>query len=705
MKHFTLILSFLLLCSLASATLIPLSDAPVLGDDNCFSDFVRIDPDDRRAEPLSTKFWLWQDENDLMIYAEMEIDEDFEKGIYSRRDNDNGGDMLRVQLITMPEAYMAYAYMAYPMGSPADGIRNQNMSIDYSWDSSYSYESLVLEDKWQVTMRIPLGELRFKQELPYNWRIIFTRYHREDNSTYSSPYANTDYKSTYFSSSHQITLEHRIKKDSALKFKPYFVKSYDLIEHTSSFDPQNVGLDLLYLPSQKMRAKLSFNPDFSDVPMDNATDTYNDKYPPYYYENRFFFTEDLQVFNLQDYFYTRNIVQPKVAFKATGNAGKVNWGVLGALDKEIKDEYGIISPGDYYQAISVNPSWQRLSLQTSLISRMNTDFYNHGFLGGLSYQPYDWLGYSALVLAATQKEESEAKAHDDILTRHNLTFDKGDFVVDLGYNYVGADLRHDAGYIYDTDYDGLSLAANWDNVSPESFINSKGINTFFSLSRSSLKKDSFDLDSEMIYAYIHLKRKLMLYASFDYMADTDLNMDIHRTGQARIGFNYFPNRQLLLGASVRTGKSLIYALSEVHDHTDLTATATLRLARRMTLNYYGIMNFYGYPRENEIEIADGVFFPLKLDDKYSIHNLSLVYMHSETFSLSGGVGLSTYERGNSFAELSYYTNLSYEFIPGNFLYLGIKSRQNQTEKQTFSNMLPHYRKDMASAYLKVAFSL
>lgn len=80
-------------------------------------------------------------------------------------------------------------------------------------------------------------------------------------------------------------------------------------------------------------------------------------------------------------------------------------------------------------------------------------------------------------------------------------------------------------------------------------------------------------------------------------------------------------------------------------------------------------------------------------------------MHSENLSISGGVGLSTYERGNSFAELSYYTNLSYEFMSGNFLYLGIKSRQNQTEKQTFSNMLPHYRKDMASAYLKVAFSL
>ncbi len=44
MKRHTLIFIFLLLCGFAFVVPLPNSWVPVLGDDNCFSDFVRVDP-------------------------------------------------------------------------------------------------------------------------------------------------------------------------------------------------------------------------------------------------------------------------------------------------------------------------------------------------------------------------------------------------------------------------------------------------------------------------------------------------------------------------------------------------------------------------------------------------------------------------------------------------------------------------------------
>jgi hypothetical protein len=113
----------------------------------------------------------------------------------------------------------------------------------------------------------------------------------------------------------------------------------------------------------------------------------------------------------------------------------------------------------------------------------------------------------------------------------------------------------------------------------------------------------------------------------------------------------------------------------------------------------------GYPRENLIDLGDGIVMPLILDNEYGIHNLSLVYTHSQKFSLSGGMGLSTYESGGRYANLSYYGNLRYEFMPGSYLYMGLKSSQSQIEPSSFEQPLGQFQRDLASAYLKLAFTL
>ncbi len=683
---------------------IPVSSQSVLTDDNMFSSFVRVDPDDQLPESLQTRFWLWQDGNDLMVHIEAAIDSTFEPGTFSNDESSNNGDMLRIQLVTMPKSYMAYAFLAYPLGGLCDGVRTQSMGIDYAWDSNYSYTSDIGADTWTVRMRIPLGSLRFKQELPYNWRIIFTRYHYYDYSTYSSPYAVISQKSGYFMSSHPITLTTAISKDFPLIVKPYYVKSYDLVNHSSSYDPQNVGLDLQYAPSTKLRVKIALNPDFSDVPMDDAQDNYNSKYAPYYPENRFFFTEDLQVFDLDDSFYTRNIVQPQLAYKVTGNTKAVNWGILGAWDRQIKAGENLINPDDYYQAISVNPSWHNLSLKNSLISRLNDGFYNLAYYGKYQYDFPQGFSISTQNLLATQKGKGEAKAHYGLQQIMLAKYEKGNFQGSLGYIMVSKDLVHDAGYINDVDYDGPDFSFRWNKSSPNAFVSSKGIDIMLGISRSSLDKDFYDLHSAFVYAHTVFKKKLLLYSNFSSVDDLALDNQAYHSWRAEFGFSYTPKYEVMLGARYGHGQSLIFSLSEVHQRDSAILMMIYRLARKLSLNYSGQFTLYGYPKNNFIEL-DGITIPITLDNNYSVHNLGLTYTHSKKFDLSAGASYSNYESSDYKAMLSYYTNLKYQFLPNQYIYLGIKSQQSQMEELNWDNPLPQYRKDAASAYLKLALTM
>jgi hypothetical protein len=383
MKH--LLCFWLLACCLTIclAFVVPVSEVPVLTDANLITGLLRVDPDDKEPEKLQTKCWLWQDGDDLLAYFECEIDSSFYPGPVGMRDNVSAADYVRVQLITIPDAFYAYYYAVYPSGNMLDAVRNSELSVDKNWNSHYTIENTYDDKYWRVTMRIPLGELRFQQKLPYRWKIIITRNHKNAEVVYSYPFLTTDMKKDYFLKAQDIELTHPIKRSLDISFRPYFVKSYDLIKKTGSFDPDHIGMDIAFNPAQRTRIKLSVNPDFSDVPPDNASDNYNSKYPPYLFENRFFFTEDIDVFGLdREIFYSRRIGKPNLAFKITSSSKSFNWGALGAFDRDARANDML----NYYQVLAINPAWRTVKLSNAILTRSNEAYYNHAYNGNYHWQ-------------------------------------------------------------------------------------------------------------------------------------------------------------------------------------------------------------------------------------------------------------------------------------------------------------------------------
>lgn len=686
------------------AMVLPDSSEPVLEDSNLISNWVRIDPEDKKAETLPTQAWVWQDGGDLMVHLVARIDSTFTKGSISVKDEGTQADYLRVQLITIPDAYFAYYYAAYPLGNLLDGVRDESMDVDYAWDSHYSYESKFGTDTWTVTMRIPLNELRYKQDSPYKWKIIVSRYHYDSNEYYSYPYVITKDGKDYFTKGQDIVLQTPVKHKLDVTFRPYYVKSYDLLRRSSSWDPEHIGMDIAFNPSQRTRIKLALNPDFSDVPMDQARDDYNSKYPPYYNENRFFFIEDIDAFGIDDdVLYTRNIVQPRLAFKATGNSKTLNWGALGAFDKKIVDEGVLINPDDYFQVLAVNPSWRKFQLSNGIVSRVNKGYYNHVYTGSANweYLPNLYAAYEMIISLRDKESENLPDPQKGYSGSFQLQAKPGDFNFSVGYRKLSKDLALDAGYLYEKDNEYFGGSFGWSKTYAERKVRYASFNAWVYNFHYDLSLDPYYCFSSVMSANLYLASRINFFANGYFHNNVqDLNKDLHKTYDSSLGFYWYKLRSFRVLGNYFFGRTLVYALSEVYPQHRITINTAIYPVKNLSASVAGNWIHYGY---------DKLLLPgtnmVMLDEEYVVVNAAVDYTPKPTFKISMGSGLSSYEMGTSTASLSFWGNLRYEFKPEWFVYLGLKSAQTQIEPSTWQDPAGDFRKDLSTAYVKLSVTL
>ncbi|HOV17044.1 MAG TPA: hypothetical protein PLF50_06085 [Candidatus Cloacimonadota bacterium] len=691
---------------LLGAIVLPLSEEPVLQEENMLSGFKRLYPDDKLPESQQSRIWLWQKDNNLMVRCVIPIDSLFTVGSPAFRDCATNADYIRVQLITLPQAYFSYNYQAFPSGNLSDFVRNEDMSTDYNWNSSYSYETTQDANFWQVSMIIPLSELRFKQELPYNWKIILTRYIHKTGEFYSLPYANISEKRNYFANGQDIVLTHYVERNLDLSVKPYFVKSYDLISKQTSFDPDCIGLDLSYSPGHRTRIKVALNPDFSDIPLDNAQDIYNSKYPPYYEENRFFFIEDINALGVDSsVFYSRNIVQPKIAFKMNGVAGASNWGILGALDKKITVDGTLINPDDYFQILSFIPTINKLTLANAIVSRLNSGYYNHAYSGRYYWNMYKNLDLlTTVVFGIRNRKAEDVNMQKGVRSYVQLNYYPNNWDLYLYGEQVSKDLYLDAGYPYDKDFHRYGMMAKWNSAPYTGYV--KDFNLLLNGSWT-----EFHPERDSVYVYninsaltVNLKSKFSLLLGSEYATPLDLYDNNHKTYNVNLSLTSQNRETLSYRLFASHSNSLVYSLSETHILNQAAVFIWGTLNKVFDYQANISMINYNYPKVNNI-VYNGIVYPLVLDNRYEIINCKLQYTPNRKVSFSTGIGITTYESNDVYANVSCYGNLRYEFKPDYFLFMGFKSNQDQNDRPTSDNPIGGFVKKSESAYLKLSFTI
>jgi len=445
------------------------------------------------------------------------------------------------------------------------------------------------------------------------------------------------------------------------------------------------------------------NPDFSDVPMDQARDDYNSKYPPYYDENRFFFIEDIDAFGIDsDVLYTRNIVQPRLAFKATGNSKILNWGALGAFDKKIVDEGVLINPDDYFQVLAVNPSWRRFQMSNGIVSRVNKGYYNHVYTGSANweYLPNLYAAYEMIISLRDKESENLPDPQKGYSGSFKLQAKPGDFNFSVGYRKLSKDLALDAGYLYEKDNEYFGGSFGWSKTYAERKVRYATFNAWVYNFHNDLSLDPYYCLSSGMTANLYLASRLNFFTNSTYNKVPDLNNDLHKVSDSSLGFYWYKLRSFRVLGNYFFGRTLVYALSDVYPLHRITIHTAIFPVKNLSASVAGNWIHYGY---------DKLLLPgtnmVMLDEEYVVVNAAVDYTPRPTFKISMGSGLSSYEMGTSTASLSFWGNLRYEFRPEWFVYLGLKSAQTQIEPSTWQDPAGDFRKDLSTAYVKLSVTL
>lgn len=658
---------------------IPFSEVKLQDESNKFSDFVRIQPDDKVKVPFATNTWLWHDYNNLYVYWECEIDDQFTAGSHQRRDNSDNADYVRFQIITNPDAYYSYAYWAYPSGILSDGIRNPDLSISMNWDSHYSYTSKIEDHKWIVEYTIPFEDMRYSGSAPYNWKINLQRMHFADDDIYNFPYTTTKMYKDYFVNSEPIVINHSIAFSKNYSIKPYFVQAKDLMNNQYSEIKDNLGIDLQYKPSSDLNLKFTANPDFSEVPMDAEQDNYNSKSPAYYNENRYFFTEDADFFKMN--IYTRLINKPLYGIKGTSINKNFSFGLMHLQDQSVKHDSLIYNYDDKYTFAGLRYQDRYLFNHTTFAFRYNDDFASNVIYNYLKYEFME-----KQFLTSEYEFTNTAERYSDNTQNGNKLFLK--YEIDFNnFEYKIESTACDKNYhnefynYYENNFLSSNTNLNYNNNEGLSFC--KELNGDIGLTRTVY----FDTKQESylgFYGNYWIKATNRFSHNLYFNINREEYLGEHYPTK-ELGFNisFFDNKTYSITPHCKYSHTLVYNLMKSYDRERYLLDMWVNIFKTIELSIN-----YNY--------TNWAYNSSELDNCYSFISSDLTYNINDFLQIKSGLNMNDYKTSESTKDLylGFYTNLKYDLSSNLKMYMGYQTQQNKIDDQ--------YENISEGAYFKIS---
>jgi len=663
-----------------NALTIPYSDKPLISDQNQINDFLCSIPPDSTKIELETKCWIWHDNNYLNIYWEAETDENFIIGKYSSNDVSAQADQLSVQIITDLTNYYSYGFMAYPLENKTDFVRSFSHDINYDWNSNYEYSSTNQNSKWTVMMKIPFKDLRFNGKPPYHWKIILSRYLKNDDKHYIVPYITAQMGKDYFRDAIDITINEEIRNNSNFYIRPFSIIKADLLDKKIQFDSESFGLDFSLKPTSSTKLKLTYNPDFSDIPIDDETNDFNSKYAPSYAENRYFFIKDFNVLGVNSTtFYSRQIVQPDFAVKFTGKTGNLTYGALSSKVKQVANSSGfIVNSKDIYNIVAVKPATDHFNLQFTILNRMNENYHNEV----LHIKPnWEFIKDQCLwfdINLSTKKSIGE-KHKNGYYGIAGYDYKNDEFSFTMSATQMSKNYSVDMGKIYEDDYYGWNFYST---------LRKEFINKFFRSITTNINtsEEINNTTSKLLERYARFALNLNSNNNFD--------IDFYGTSVKELSSDkYFDKYHVCLQLTWEKSNLIksFFGFSYVNDL--IYKLNDDYKARYLQFGIRGVIDkYFSY-----IITADNIFyFNLQeteiVDDNYWLSNIDISFSLSNDLSLTSGIRFNNYETSDHSQHIGIFSNLRWQFLKQSHIYLGYNSANNKINGKNEFNYQQAYFK-------------
>jgi len=307
--------------------------------------FVQFEPEPGQPSPFRTVVRIAQTESALYVAIEaFDPDPGRLAAAVTRRDGSmNSDDSVAVMLDTFSDRRTGYVFNTNALATQWDArIADNGRTVDKLWDAEWKCAAQRFDDRWTAEFEIPFVVLRFRSGEDQTWGLSFMRTvpRRLETSLWAGPTEDV-WRVSSFGSMTGLTLQRRA--DKTWEAIPYGLA----IVNDSGDTDFEIGGDFRWRPSSAIGVDLTVNPDFAlieaDVEVINLT-----RYELFIPEKRPFFLEGSERYSQRiRQFYSRRIGNITWGGKATGTAGKMEYGAIVTSEDRTDQNDGETRRADY----------------------------------------------------------------------------------------------------------------------------------------------------------------------------------------------------------------------------------------------------------------------------------------------------------------------------------------------------------------------
>ena len=213
---------------------------------------------------------------------------------------------------------------------------------DSSWDALFSSAGTLVEDGWTAEMAIPFKSLRYPKQAEtgtHRWGFQIQRQiGGKDETVVWAPTSRG--VMGFLSQMGVLEGMSDLSTSRNLELLPTVTaiqsQSLDGTGDYGRSGVQEAGVSVKYGITSNLTLDFAANPDFSQIESDRPQIDVNQRFPLFFSEQRPFFLEGQEVFNLAgplNLVHTRTLIDPQFGAKLTGKVGKMTMGFLAANDE------------------------------------------------------------------------------------------------------------------------------------------------------------------------------------------------------------------------------------------------------------------------------------------------------------------------------------------------------------------------------------
>ncbi|MEQ8702915.1 MAG: DUF5916 domain-containing protein [Phaeodactylibacter sp.] len=262
--------------------------------------FLELNPTEGQPPRFPTEVRVLYDDNSIYVlgYCYDERPDSILTQL-GERDDDLNADLFTVSFDTYNQMIDAFTFSVSASGVQSDS-RISDRSFNAVWESAVQ----VVEDGWIVEIEIPYYAIRFPKGEEQVWRVNFEREIRRSRTVLQWALVPKEVETelNYWGLLKGLD---NIRDPLRLSLSPY-VSSFAEYSNGQSTIGYGAGADLKLGLNESFTLDMTLLPDFSQVRSDNIVKNLG-AFEVVFEEQRPFFQEGVELFNLGDLFYSRRI--------------------------------------------------------------------------------------------------------------------------------------------------------------------------------------------------------------------------------------------------------------------------------------------------------------------------------------------------------------------------------------------------------------